>query len=62
MSSKPRWVLNVFAYYPPNFIQQKAGGDIKKGGVEPYAYMTLSQAAGKGARGKRTHIGIVGKR
>ena len=52
----------MFAYYPPNFIQQKAGGDIKKGGVEPYAYMTLSQAAGKGARGKRTHIGIVGKR
>ena len=39
---------------------QKAGGDVKKGGVDPYAYMPLSQAAKKQNRGGR--IGIAGKR
>lgn len=55
-------VLDIFAYSPPDFIQQKAGGDIKKGSLDPYAYVTLSQAAKKGARGKRPHVGITGKR
>jgi ribosomal RNA-processing protein 12 len=55
-------LLIVFTYPLSNVIQQKAGGDVKKGGVDPYAYMPLSQAAKKGARGKRTHIGIAGKR
>jgi ribosomal RNA-processing protein 12 len=40
---------------------QKAGGDVKKGGVDPYAYMTLSQAAKKKG-GKSGRIGIAGKR
>lgn len=41
-------------------MEQKAGGDIKKGGVDPYAYLSLSQAAKKGGRQQR--IGIAGKR
>ncbi|KAF4598258.1 RRP12 family protein [Pleurotus pulmonarius] len=43
------------------FKAKKAGGDVKKGGVDPYAYLSLSQAAKKGQRG-RTSIGIAGKR
>ncbi len=39
---------------------QKAGGDLKKGGVDPYAYMSLAQAAKKQNRSGRT--GIAGKR
>lgn len=39
---------------------QKAGGDVKKGAVDPYAYMPLSQAAKKQNRSGR--IGIAGKR
>ncbi|OBZ70964.1 Ribosomal RNA-processing protein 12 [Grifola frondosa] len=42
------------------FKAKKAGGDIKKNGVDPYAYMPLSQAAKKQNRGGRT--GIAGKR
>ncbi|PCH43449.1 NUC173-domain-containing protein [Wolfiporia cocos MD-104 SS10] len=42
------------------FKAKKAGGDVKKGGVEPYAYLSLSQAAKKKGRGNR--VGIVGKR
>ncbi|KAF8813761.1 NUC173-domain-containing protein [Phlegmacium glaucopus] len=43
------------------FKAKKAGGDIKKGGVDPFAYMSLSQAAKNGGRG-RHHVGITGKR
>lgn len=39
---------------------QKAGGDVKKGGVDPYAYLPLSQAAKKGA--KHSRLGVAGKR
>ncbi|KAA1475204.1 NUC173-domain-containing protein [Dentipellis sp. KUC8613] len=42
------------------FKSKKAGGDVKKGGVDPYAYVTLSQAAKKG--NKRNRTGIAGKR
>ncbi|TFK44425.1 armadillo-type protein [Crucibulum laeve] len=42
------------------FKAKKAGGDVKKGGVDPYAYLSLSQAAKKGGRGNK--IGIAGKR
>ncbi|PIL36261.1 hypothetical protein GSI_01923 [Ganoderma sinense ZZ0214-1] len=42
------------------FKAKKAGGDVKKGGVDPYAYMPLSQAAKKQNRSGR--IGIAGKR
>jgi ribosomal RNA-processing protein 12 len=41
---------------------QKAGGDVKKGDVDPYAYVTLSQAAKSGRRGSMSKIGIAGKR
>lgn len=51
-----------FAKLGHEFKAKKAGGDVKKGGVDPYAYMPLSQAAKKGALGKRTHIGVTGKR
>jgi len=45
------------------FKAKKAGGDVKKGGVDPYAYMSLSQAAKKGGRGGHgAKIGIAGKR
>ncbi|KAF7306090.1 rRNA processing protein [Mycena chlorophos] len=43
------------------FKAKKAGGDVKKGGIDPYAYMSLSQAA-KRKGGKKDKIGIVGKR
>ncbi|KDR75247.1 hypothetical protein GALMADRAFT_140774 [Galerina marginata CBS 339.88] len=42
------------------FKAKKAGGDVKKGGVDPYAYLSLSQAAKNGGRGKK--FGITGKR
>ncbi|KAJ3546583.1 hypothetical protein NM688_g5502 [Phlebia brevispora] len=42
------------------FKAKKAGGDVKKGGVEPYAYLPLSQAAKK--KGRRERIGVAGKR
>ncbi|KAI0029666.1 NUC173-domain-containing protein [Vararia minispora EC-137] len=42
------------------FRAKKAGGDLKKSGVEPYAYVPLKQAAKKGNRGNR--IGVAGKR
>lgn len=38
---------------------QKAGGDVKKGNIDPYAYLPLSQAA---KRKGRDRIGIAGKR
>jgi len=44
------------------FKAKKAGGDVKKGGVDPYAYLPLSQAAKKGGRGGHSKIGIAGKR
>ena len=42
------------------FIFQKAAGDVNKGGMEPFAYMPIAQAAMAGRR--RHHIGITGKR
>ncbi|KAH9485194.1 Ribosomal RNA-processing protein 12 [Psilocybe cubensis] len=39
------------------FKAKKAGGDVKKGGVDPYAYLSLSQAAKSGRKS-----GISGKR
>lgn len=42
------------------FKAKKAGGDVKKGGVDPYAYMPLGQAAKK--KGRRERLGIAGKR
>ncbi|CAK5265693.1 unnamed protein product [Mycena citricolor] len=44
------------------FKAKKAGGDLKKGGVDPYAYMTLSQAAKKRGHGKHSKMGIAGKK
>ena len=44
------------------FVSQKAGGDVKKGGVDPYAYMSLSQAAKRGGKGGQPKAGIAGKR
>ncbi|KIK91816.1 hypothetical protein PAXRUDRAFT_34789 [Paxillus rubicundulus Ve08.2h10] len=41
------------------FKAKKSGGDLKKGGLDPYAYLPLSQAAKKKGRNK---IGIAGKR
>ncbi|KAH9859050.1 NUC173-domain-containing protein [Lenzites betulinus] len=48
------------AKFGQEFKAKKAGGDVKKNGVDPYAYMSLSQAAKKQNRGAR--IGIAGKR
>ncbi|KAI0674870.1 NUC173-domain-containing protein [Trametes maxima] len=41
-------------------FKAKASWDVKKHGIDPYAYMSLSQAAKKQNRGAR--IGIAGKR
>jgi ribosomal RNA-processing protein 12 len=43
------------------FKAKKAGGDVKKGGVDPYAYLSLSQAA-KRRVGKGARIGIASKK
>ncbi|KAJ2931221.1 hypothetical protein H1R20_g5799, partial [Candolleomyces eurysporus] len=40
------------------FKAKKAGGDIKKNGMDPYAYLPLGQAAKR----KKGHIGITGRR
>ncbi|KAI0062893.1 NUC173-domain-containing protein [Artomyces pyxidatus] len=42
------------------FKAKKAGGDLKKGGLDPYAYVPLGQAAKKGNR--RSRIGVAGKK
>jgi len=42
------------------FKAKKAGGDVKKGGLDPYAYVPLGQAAKKSNR--RDRIGVAGKR
>ncbi|CAL1707164.1 unnamed protein product [Somion occarium] len=42
------------------FKAKKAGGDVKKGGVDPYAYLPLSQAAKK--KGRKERLGVAGKR
>ncbi|KAG6920273.1 hypothetical protein DXG01_005042 [Tephrocybe rancida] len=44
------------------FKAKRAGGDVKKKGVDPYAYLSLSQAAKKGGRGGRSNLGITGKK
>lgn len=44
-----------------NVDVQKAGGDVKKGKVDPYAYLPLSQAAKRKGKGP-DRIGIAGKR
>jgi len=41
------------------FKAKKAGGDVKKGGLDPYAYLSLSQAAKRNGRGGRDRIGIA---
>ncbi|PFH53781.1 hypothetical protein AMATHDRAFT_136895 [Amanita thiersii Skay4041] len=42
------------------FKAKKAGGDVRKGGVDPYAYLSLRDTAKKGHG--RAKIGITGKR
>jgi hypothetical protein len=44
------------------FRTQKAGGDVKKGGVDPYAYLSLSQAAKMAGHRGRGRTGIIGKK
>jgi hypothetical protein len=60
MPSRPRCVGESEAYSFVNWTEQKAGGDIKKGGMEPYAYLSLGDAAKKKGRGAK--IGIARKR
>ncbi|KAJ7072103.1 armadillo-type protein [Mycena amicta] len=48
------------AKFGQEFKAKKAGGDVKKGGVDPYAYMSLSQAA-KRKGGKKDKIGIIAR-
>ncbi|KAG6900495.1 hypothetical protein C0993_009805 [Termitomyces sp. T159_Od127] len=43
------------------FKAKRAGGDVKKKGMDPYAYLPLSQAA-KSGRSGRNVLGITGKR
>ncbi|GJJ06213.1 hypothetical protein Clacol_000403 [Clathrus columnatus] len=43
------------------FKAKHAGGDVKKGGVDPYAYLPLSQATKK-KNGKQQRINVVGRR
>ncbi|KAK7692600.1 hypothetical protein QCA50_004232 [Cerrena zonata] len=48
------------AKFGHEFKAKKAGGDVKKGGVDPYAYLPLSQAAKK--KGRKDKLGVAGKR
>ncbi|KAJ4483189.1 armadillo-type protein [Lentinula aciculospora] len=43
------------------FKAKRAGGDVKKGGMDPYAYLTLSQASKKGG-GRKSRIGVASKK
>ncbi|EJD03307.1 NUC173-domain-containing protein [Fomitiporia mediterranea MF3/22] len=44
------------------FKSKRAGGDVKKGGMDPYAYLPLSQAA-KVGKGKGSHkVTVTGRR
>ncbi|KAF8521281.1 NUC173-domain-containing protein [Hysterangium stoloniferum] len=43
------------------FKAKNAGGDMKKGGMDPYAYLPLSQAAKKKG-GKASRVNVVGRR
>jgi ribosomal RNA-processing protein 12 len=49
---------NIFGQ---EFKAKRAGGDVKKNGVEPYAYMPLNQAAKK-KRGGSNKLGIASNR
>jgi len=42
--------------------QRERVGTSRKKGVDPYAYLSLSQASKKGGRGGRSNLGIAGKR
>ncbi|KAK0485757.1 armadillo-type protein [Armillaria novae-zelandiae] len=44
------------------FKAKRAGGDVKKGGLDPHAYLTLSQASKRGGRKGQPRMGITGKR
>ncbi|KAG6845310.1 hypothetical protein H0H87_011160 [Tephrocybe sp. NHM501043] len=44
------------------FKAKRAGGDVKKKGIDPYAYISLSQASKKGGRGGRSNLSITGKK
>ncbi|KIK67172.1 hypothetical protein GYMLUDRAFT_37225 [Collybiopsis luxurians FD-317 M1] len=43
------------------FKAKRAGGDVKKSGMDPYAYLPLSQASKKGG-GRKNRIGVAGKK
>jgi len=44
------------------FKAKRAGGDVKKGTVDPYAYISLSQAAKGGKRKGQSSFTVTGKR
>ncbi|KAK0212882.1 armadillo-type protein [Desarmillaria ectypa] len=44
------------------FKAKRAGGDTKKGTLDPHAYLTLSQASKRGGRKGQPRMGIAGKR
>lgn len=56
------WIefLKFLEKTPKHCLVQKAGGDLKKGRLDPYAYVSLKQAAKKGNR--RSRLGVAGKR
>lgn len=51
----------VIFFVSLKFNPQRAGGDVKKNGVDPYAYLPLSQAAKKQG-GKQQRVHLVGRR
>lgn len=60
-NSKRRWGA-LWCFSALLIPSQRAGGDVKKNGVDPYAYLTLGQAAG-GKKGKgKAKVSILGKR
>ncbi|KAG7446321.1 ribosomal RNA-processing protein 12 [Guyanagaster necrorhizus] len=44
------------------FKAKRAGGDVKKGVLDPHAYLTLSQASKRGGHKGQPRMGITGKR
>ncbi|KAK0195371.1 armadillo-type protein [Armillaria mellea] len=44
------------------FKAKRAGGDVKRGALDPHAYLTLSQVSKRGGRKGQQRMGITGKR
>lgn len=54
-------LLELYYFYSLTRSTQRAGGDVKKGGMDPYAYLPLSQAAKGGKARGAQRVTVTGK-